>query len=156
MAEIQVKEVEPMSVMSLAFTGSYEQTQDKLGTLASWLLRVGHPYSSSPLGLYYDNPAEVAQEELRAEACLPIAEECEAGDDTERKELPGATVAFAVHKGPYSQLRQLYEELFNWIRENGYRYVEGQPTRELFLKMYGEVDDPEEFVTEVQVPVEKC
>jgi effector-binding domain-containing protein len=156
MAEIQVKEVEPMTVMSLSFTGSYDQTQDKLAALMGWLLRVGHPYSELPLALYYDDPARVAEAELRAEVCLPIEEACEPVDEFERKELPGLTVAFALHQGPYSRISALYEEIFAWLPENGYRFVEGTPTREVFHSIPGQVDDPEEFLTEVQVPVEQA
>lgn len=156
MAEIEAKEVEAMTVMSLAFTGPYEQTQDQVGELMSWLLRAGHPYSSPPLGLYYDDPSKVAADELRAEVCVPIEEECAPADDVQRKELPAVTVACAVHTGPYSEVGQLYEEILNWITENGYRCIEDQPAREVFHQIYGQVESPEEYVTEVQVPVEKA
>lgn len=155
MPEILVKDVPTMTAMSLSFTGPYEQTQDVLDRLTSWLLRIGHPYSSSPMALYYDDPDKVAADNLRAEVCLPIEEACEPRDEVERKELPGVTSACAVHTGPYSGIPQVYKEIFNWMNENGYRYIEGMPTREVFLTMYGQVDDPEEYVTEVQVPVEK-
>ncbi len=154
MPEVHVKEVPEMTVMSLPFTGSYDQTQTKLDRLMSWLLRVGHPYSSPPMGIYHDDPAQVPEEELRAEVCLPIEEECEGEEDVVRKELPAVTVAYAVHKGPYHQIPPIYEDIFEWMEENGYEYVEDMPTREVFLKLYGQVEEPEEYVTEVQVPVQ--
>ena len=40
MAEVQLKDVEPMVVMSLAFTGPYDQTQEKLDEIMGWLLLV--------------------------------------------------------------------------------------------------------------------
>ncbi len=156
MAEIQVKEVEPMTVLSLSFTGSYDQTQEKLGELMSWLLRVGHPYSGLPLALYYDDPSQVPEEKLRAEACLPIEEACDPADEVERKKLPGTTVAFAVHQGPYRGISAVYEEIFSWMGENGYHPVEEAPTREVFHKVAGQVGSPEEFLTEVQVPVQQA
>jgi len=155
MAEIEVKDVPAMTVMSLAFTGPYDQTGDRLDQLMSWLLRIGHPYSAPPMGVYYDDPAKTASEDLRAEVCLPIEEECEPAEEFDRKELPAATMACALHKGPYTGIAGLYEEIFAWIGENGYQYVEGQPTRELFINLPGQTLDPEEYLTEVQVPVEK-
>jgi AraC family transcriptional regulator len=155
MAEIQVKEIGPVEVISLPFTGPYEQTQEKLEQLMSWLLRVGHPYSSAPFALYYADPAKVPPDQLRAEVCLAVDEACEPVEDIQRRELPGVTVAWAIHKGPYAEIQHAYEEIFGWIPENGYRYVEGEPTREVFHTMYGQVDDPQEFVTELQVPVEQ-
>lgn len=156
MSEVQLKEVPAMDVMSLPFTGPYEQTQDKLDHLMSWILRVGHPWCDTPLALYHEDPAKVPEEELRAEVCLPIEEACEGEEDIERKELPAVTVAYAIHQGPYSGIPELYEEIFDWIHENGYEYIEDMPTREVFLEMYGQVEDPEDFVTEVQVPVQEA
>jgi effector-binding domain-containing protein len=156
MLEVQVKEVEAMTVISLSFTGPYDQTQDKLEELMSSLLRAGHPFSQTPLALYYDDPAKVEADKLRAEVCLPIGEEYAPSDEGKRKELPGASVAYAVHQGPYREIPPVYESIFAWIGANGYRYVEGTPTREVFLKIYGEAEDPKDFVTEIQVPVEKA
>ncbi len=153
MADIDVKEVDAMEVMALPFTGSYDQTQSKLDFLMSWLLRVGHPRSDDPMGLYYDDPAKVAEEELRAEVALPIEEEYEGEEDVVRKELPAVKVAYATHKGPYSQIPAVYEGIFEWMREKGYQYDEEQPTRELFHVMYGDVKKPDDFVTEIQVPI---
>jgi len=155
-SEVQIKELEPVTVMCLPFTGAYDQTRGKLELVMSWLLRVGHPYSAAPFALYYDDPAKVPAEELRAEVCLPIEEDCEGEDEIVRKDLPAVTVAFAVHTGPNAGVSQVYEQIFQWIGENGYSYVEGEPTREVFLTMYGQVEDPAEFVTEVQVPVQKA
>ncbi len=153
MAEIQVKEVEPMTVMSLAFTGPYDQSSQKMEELMSWLLRVGHPYSAPPMGLYYDNPATAAPDALRAEVCLPIEEECEPGDDIERKEVPGATVACLTKEGTPAEVAALYPDIFAWMAENGYEYAEGEPTREIFVSMFEQVEETETMLVEIQVPV---
>jgi AraC family transcriptional regulator len=153
MADIDVKEVEPMTVMALPFTGDYNQTQSKLDHLMSWLLRVGHPRSGRPLALYHDDPEKTPTEEQRAEVCLPIKEECEGEEDIVRKDLPGVKVAYTMHEGPYSEIPEVYEEIFDWMEEKGYEYDEEQPTREVFHKLYGEVTDPEEYLTEIQVPL---
>ncbi len=155
MADVQIKEVRPMTALSHSFTGPYEQSPDKLAYLMSWLLRDGHPYSDTPRALFYDDPAKVAPDALRAEVVLPIEEECEGGDDIERKSLPGGLFACAIHEGPYETVRRTYQEIFDWIAESEYAYLDGEPVREIYLTMYGQVDDPEEFVTEVQVPVQE-
>jgi effector-binding domain-containing protein len=41
-----------------------------------------------------------------------------------------------------------------WLEPNGYR-VAG-PVRENYLRSPGDTDDPTQFVTEIQVPVEKA
>ncbi len=154
MAEVQTKDVDAMEVMSRAFTGPYEQTRDQLDGLMSWLLRVGHPYSDDPLGLYYDDPQKVEPENLRAEVCLPIEEACEGGDDVVRKELPAVTVASTVYTGPISGVSAVYPEIFAWIEEHSYEYVEGEPTREVFIQLpEDDPDDPTTAIIEVQVPI---
>jgi len=155
MAEVQTKTVEATTVMSLPFTGPYEQTWDKMDHLMSWLLRVGHPYSGLPFALYYDDPGNVAADDLRAEVCLPIDEQCDPADDVQRKAVPEATVAYALYTGPYEGIEAFYEEMFAWIRENDRQYVEGEPTREVFHQLLGHGEDPEECIIEVQVPIEQ-
>jgi len=154
MAEVQKKTVKPMTVLSLAFTGSYRQTSDKLDELIGWVLRAGHPYAGPPMGIYYDDPQTVAESDLHAEAAVPIEEECEIGEGIVRKEVPRAEVASTVHGGPYDEIHQVYKEIFAWIAANGYRYVREAGTREIFHKMMGEVDTPDKLVTEIQVPIE--
>ena len=153
MAEIQIKNVPAISVMSLSYTGPYEQTSDRLDDLMAWMLRVGHPYSDFPLGLFYDDPVKVAADALRAEVCLPIQEECEGYEEVERKELPPVTVACMRFTGPYHDLSGVYQEVFAWMGENGYAYDEEAPCREVYVKLLGQVDESSQLVTEVQVPV---
>ncbi len=156
MAEIFQKTVESQTVMSLSFTGPYEQTPEKLDALIAWLLREGHPYSAPPLCIYYDDPREVAQEELRAEVCLPVEEDCQGDDTMVRRTLPGGEFACALHHGPYSGIQELYEQVFAWVGENGYRVIEQMGVREVFLEAPSGEDPSEEPVTEVQVPIEKA
>jgi len=156
MIEVKTKEVEPITVMSLSFQGSYAQTEDKLDELIAWVMREGHPYCGFPMGIYYDDPAKVKEEDLRAEVCVPVAEEFEGREEIERKELPGTEVAYAIHQGPYEGIVDVYEAIFKWMEENGYRFRTELGTREVFHKIYGQVDSDEELVTEVQVPIEKA
>ena len=156
MAEIETKTVEAMIVLSLSFTGPYDQTGSKLDELIAWVLRAGHPYSGPPIGIYYDDPNKVSPDQLRAEVVVPVEEQCKEGDGITRKELPGCLVASAVHQGPYAKVGPVYGEIFSWIAENGYRYLDEMGTREVFLKVSGEVDGPKQFMTEIQVPIEKA
>ncbi len=90
--------------------------------LMSWLLRAGHPAAGAPMGLYYDDPSKVADDDLRAEVCVPIEEFCEPTEDVRRKDLPAVKVACAIHQGPYHEIPKLYEQIFEWMGENGYKY----------------------------------
>lgn len=153
MADVEMKTIEPQTVVSLSFEGSYAQTTDKLDTLMAWLLRAGHPYSGRPFAVYYDDPSEVPEEDLQAEVCLPIAEEFEPAGDIERKTIPGGDFACVVHEGSYSGLDESYDVIFEWIEENGYQMDEDMGTREIFEVMRGEVESVDELMTDVLVPI---
>jgi DNA gyrase inhibitor GyrI len=153
MADVEVKELDALTVMSLSFTGSYDQTQDRLDDLMAWMLRAGHPYSGRPMALFYDDPENTPTEELRGEVCLPIEEACEGYENVERKTIEGTTVATATFTLPPERVKEGYQEVFTWMDENGFKYVEDHPVREVYHLVYGEVENPEETVIEIQVPV---
>jgi DNA-binding transcriptional MerR regulator len=66
-------------------------------------------------------------------------------------EVPTATCL--LHRGPYSRLGESYNELFTWIENNGY-VAAGHP-RESYIDGIWNRDDPEQWLTEIQVPVTK-
>ena len=156
MAEICTKVVPAQTVMSLPFTGAYEQTGERLDELMAWLLRAGHPHSGCPFCIYHDDPSKVAVEGLRAEVCLPIEEQCEGDYRVSRKSIAGGEFACTVHEGRYGELAKAYQEIFAWMAEHGYSHVEGAGTREVFLRLVGEADSDDLPITEVQVPIQKA
>ncbi|NLW50213.1 MAG: GyrI-like domain-containing protein [Candidatus Brocadiaceae bacterium] len=154
MLEVQIKELEPITVMSLPFTGPYDQALGKLEELMSWLLRAGHPYSGKPFGCFYDDPAKVPADQLRAEVCLPIEETCQGEEEIVRKVVPGGTMASAMFTGDFSNVYQAYVEIFEAITARGYKYRAGEPTREVYLTMYEQEEESAEPAVEILVPVE--
>ena len=154
MSEVDVKTLEPMDVMSKSFTGSYNQTMDRLDELMSWLLRVGHPYSSAPRAVFYDDPDEVPEDELRAKVCLPIKEDSRTGFEIDRDVLEGGDFACLLYEGPYDGIAGTYSEIYQWMEENGYHQKEDMGVREVYRKIIGQVESTEELVTEVQVPIQ--
>ena len=61
-------------------------------------------------------------------------------------------MACVVHKGSFSSLGQAYNKLIEWVEKNGYQVVGS--TRELYLQ-YERDGDQSQYVTEIQIPVEK-
>jgi AraC family transcriptional regulator len=156
MEEPTIKAIDAMEVISMSFTGSYEQTSDMLDELMSWLLREGHPYSGRPFAIFYDDPAKVEEADLRAEVCLPVSETIEVREPIEKKTVEGGDFAAAIHNGPYSSISDVYDKLSEWIASNDYSCRQEMGTREVFHKLIGEVENPGELVTEVQIPVIKA
>ena len=63
------------------------------------------------------------------------------------------TMASVIHQGAFTGLGQAYNALLAWIENNSYRIVGS--TREIYLQ-YERDGDPERYITEVQVPLEKA
>lgn len=59
--------------------------------------------------------------------------------------------ACVLHKGSYSTLYLAYGFIFKWIADNGYEVV-AMP-RESYIDSFGNQENPEDLVTEIQVPI---
>ncbi len=153
MSEPTIKDVSPVMALTCPFTGPYNQTSAVMDEVMAWLLQTGHPYSGNPFAIYYEDPAKVDEDKLKAQICLPVAEALEKTGEYEQKEVEGGTFVSLRHEGPYDEISSVYETLFDWIKENNFEYLEEMGTREIFLKILGEVDTSEELLTEVLVPV---
>lgn len=65
--------------------------------------------------------------------------------------IPGSSVAYVIHIGPYHELEFVYPALAAWIQEHGYE-TDG-PSREAFLNDWEHVANPAEYQTEVMWPI---
>lgn len=72
-------------------------------------------------------------------------------DEVIAETLPGGTVAFTIHEGPYDKLFEVYAALEKWIPANGYK-IAGAPW-ENYLTDPGQHPDPKDWRTEVCWPV---
>jgi effector-binding domain-containing protein/DNA-binding transcriptional MerR regulator len=63
-------------------------------------------------------------------------------------------MAYVVHKGSYETLNMAYGSLMKWIEDSGYKIA--GPNRELYLEGEWSVKSPDEYITEIQIPVTKA
>ena len=155
--EIKIKSVPALRVASLWAKGlPFNVTIPKAyEELAAWMARESIPaLSGSPMGLalYYDDPASVAPEEVRFKVAVPVAAETpEVAEGAAAVEvLPEAEVAYLTVRGPYTNLEDAYSQLYGWVFSNGFQPADA--AREVYVR-WSESMPPEEWVTEVQVPI---
>lgn len=77
-------------------------------------------------------------------------------NDTEHvkfKTLPAVTVASATYKGSYEAIGEVYSAVYAWADNNGYE-CEG-PMTNIYHVSPHETQNPDEFITEVCLPVKK-
>ena len=120
---------------------------------------LGHVHSNGgavdgpPLDLWYDTPMDTP-ENMRVAAAVPTHSNLPTTNRIKVEELPAVDqMASVVHSGPFATLGQAYGALFTWINDNGYRPA--GPTREVYLQ-YERGGDQNNYVTELQLPVEKA
>ena len=116
-----------------------------------------------PVTTYHD--AEYREKDIDAEVGIPLRFPIPGTAEIHVRELPAVSnVACVVHSGSYLTLYQAYNALLGWIDANHYRMA--GPIREVYLR-YGADglgfdlpptylgQDSNQYVTELQLPVEK-
>ncbi|MGR3760632.1 AraC family transcriptional regulator [Roseobacteraceae bacterium NS-SX3] len=109
------------------------------------------PQAGPLLGVYFDSPDGVPEDELRSFAGAEFSGGA-LPEGMEEVTLAGSRTAVLSYKGPYSGLPAAYHSLFgNWLPQSGEEPAE-QPCYEIYLNNPREVA-PEDLLTEICLPL---
>lgn len=98
------------------------------------------------LNLNYD------EQTLDIEVVEPVTKSFEGNGEVRVYELPKIDkMACIVHHGSFSTIGKTFDALFEWIRQNN--YVADGPIREIYHKGDWVTDNPNEYITELQIPI---
>jgi DNA-binding transcriptional MerR regulator len=89
---------------------------------------------------------------IDVEAAIPLPTPLAGNEQITIQTLPGRLMAYTIHTGYDLFLGQAYAALYRWMKDSGYRVI--GPPRQVRLR-HGEHMDPNQYITEVQFPVEK-
>ncbi|MDJ0570671.1 MAG: MerR family transcriptional regulator [Pleurocapsa sp. MO_192.B19] len=104
------------------------------------------------INIYHETT--LRDKDIPVEAVVPIPHKIPTSDRIWIYKLPEVeTVACVVHHGSFASLGNAYCTLLEWVGKHGYQ-ISGS-TREVYLQ-YERNGDPSQYVTEVQIPVEKA
>jgi effector-binding domain-containing protein len=73
--------------------------------------------------------------------------------DIQTLTLPGGEFASYIHKGSYEGLHQAYITVMKWIDDQG--LVICGPDREVYHENMATTENPQEFVTEILIPIKE-
>lgn len=153
--EVTLKTLPEVIVASMRTTvASYDTFFEIVPKMGEYMNKVGAVCREPAYCFTIFHNDEYREEDIDVEICEAVAEAREASDQVTFKtvdEVP--TAVCLMHRGPYSRLGESYNELFTWIENNGYAAA-GHP-RESYIDGIWNRDDPEQWLTEVQVPVTK-
>ena len=100
--------------------------------------------------IYHDG--EYKETDIDVEICESITEMKQDTDILKFKVVNKVESAICVlHKGPYENLRDAYIFIFEWIKDNNYEVINNP--RESYIDGIWNKESPEDWLTEVQVPV---
>ncbi len=100
--------------------------------------------------IYHDG--EYKEKDIDVEICEAVTDYGENCEKIKFKKIDSVeTAACVLHKGPYSTIGMAYGAVMKWIEENNYK-VDGLP-RESYIDGVWNKENPEEWLTEIQVPI---
>ena len=153
--DIHVKQVPPQVVVTeRRHTSLVELGRVMHSTLAKVATSVQPTEAArgAPFAVYYNEPFR--PEDIDVEMGLPVASNAKVAEsaDVHRREMPGGPVVYTMHIGPYAAIGAAYKELYAWIDRHGHH--RSGPTREIYLIGPAQTSKPEEYRTEIEVPID--
>lgn len=96
---------------------------------------------------------EFRETDIHVEVCQAVTSRGKDGDGIVFKEVPAITAVSVLHRGPYEQLSAAYAYAMQWVEQNGYQIADR--VRESYIDGIWNKDNPQDWLTEIQVPVVK-
>ncbi|NUM49390.1 MAG: MerR family transcriptional regulator [Anaerolineales bacterium] len=151
--EIVIKKVEALRVAGLRDVAeNYQSLGPMFGELYAAVGQNMLAPAGPTMAIYYDEGYR--EKDVDVEVAVPISGNTDISHPRVRgRTLPGAEVASLLYRGPYDDFTPAYQALMGWMQANGYTMT--GPNREIYLRGPGEGIAPEDYLTEIQFPVEK-
>lgn len=154
---IQVVQIPPIRVAMMRHTGSYEQLGPVFDRLWEWVEANQVPYLRT-IGIYYDNPDYVPENQLRSAACYEIPLDYQipgtGGQPIEVVNISGGTYATTRFVGPYEQLERIWTQLTEECEGPMRKIIDQQrPAFEVYVNDASETP-ANQLITELYMPLD--
>lgn len=153
MFNVTYKTLADIEVVSLAHSGSYQKIGQAFERLGGWLgARNLINADTRMMGVYYDDPDAVAENDLRSRACFSVSKSCALDAPLERITIAGGEYAVLLHQGSYAALPAAYQWFFGvWLLQSG-RELRDVPVFEEYLNTPLDTA-PADLLTEIYLPL---
>lgn len=158
--DVRIEQCPDRLVAFVRHTGAYYKIGsafEKLGQWAQTKEELKGPHAEM-LGIYYDDPEAVSEEELRSAACVTLPGEIAVEPPVEIGPLKGGEYAVATYVGPYSGLGDAWMRAFTEALPKTGRQPapmndpEAGPCFEKYVSDMS-VTPEEELITEIWIPL---
>ena len=110
-----------LRVAAIEHRGDYQLTSKVFERLMTLAATTGllTPDTRS-IGIFHDDPASVPKAELRATACITVADHWAPSGELTEAHIEGGRYARIIHTGPYTELKTAYDWLYQtWLPNCG-------------------------------------
>ena len=153
--EIVEKTIEDQKVAIMNYKGSLQDMEVLIGKLSGWVEVEEIETVGNLFAIFYNNPRTAKENEVVYDVGIPINPELDP-DETEIIRIVNIIehkVLSGIHKGSLDNIQDTYNIMAEYSIENKYDII-GSP-KEVYIKNKYEVDNEEDMVTEIQLPVIK-
>lgn len=163
MNKVSIKKVEPIliaSVRKVFNKNGFDENLEKMWpTVNEYIDKKGVKRTIPCLMLYHSGWWDMKQlnvmydeQNLDCEVAEPVTKSFDGNDEVKVYELPQIEkMACIVHNGPFSTMSKTCDTLFEWMKQNN--YLADGPIREIYHKGEWVTDNPDEYITEMQIPI---
>lgn len=150
---VGTKKIGKMKVASLEATISAYSTQDSLWSeLLEFLNQSRIKTGTERYTIYYDSVFK--GDDIQVEIQKRVLTDFKGNERIRCKEVDALDqVAYLLHTGEHESVINSYEAILTWIEENHYE-ITGNIREEFHMDDFM-TSNPEEFVTEIQIPIQK-
>lgn len=128
---VQFTTAKKMFVAYIERKGSYSGVGESMRKLKAWIDSKGIEQAGYPFCMFYDNPTETPEAELRSEACIPVGKPFVPEGEVKSKTLDEVTAAETRHEGRPEEFAGTYGPFLEGLLKQGYRII--GPAREYFM-----------------------
>ena len=153
--EIREKTIEDQKVAIMNYKGSLNDMEVLISKLTGWVEVEEIETIGDLFAIFYNNPRTVKENEVVYDLGIPTNPEL---DPDETEEIRIVTiiehkVLSGIHNGSLDNIQETYNTMAEYSIENKYDII-GSP-KEVYIKNKFEVENEEDMITEIQLPVIK-
>lgn len=115
--KVEIKDVEDIHMVYYEYTGPYQKSFNDFGNLMAYLGKNNIPLGAYSLGIFYDDPATVPENELRSEAGYSVQKAVNVTEGYKFKTIP-ASKALSVRYNSVEEIMLAYGALSEYIAEH--------------------------------------
>ena len=153
--EIVEKTIEDQKVAIMNYKGSLNDMEVLIGKLSGWVEVEEIETIGDLFAIFYNNPRTAKEDEVVYDVGIPINPELDP-DETEEIRVVNIIehkVLSGIHNGSLDNIQETYNTMAEYSIENKYDII-GSP-KEVYIKNKFEVENEEDMITEIQLPVIK-